>query len=275
MAKLNLRSVFIFCLLSIVYSLSSASLLCASEEFHCEVLKLKGEAKVSGGEGESKKLAEGDLLQVGQTVEVAADSYVDLAYDREWKNISRLEENTKITLLKIYPGQLDLKEGSVYARLKSLPKDSSFEVKTPTAVATVRGTEYRTLVKDGHTDVFNSSSSPIYVYGVNSDGEVNKKDLVVLKTAQKTSVEKAGAKPASPQVMTADEKGMGTEITEHIKKNITEVLITGRVSKIQSVSELEKIKLEDSDEEGHSSSAVPTEDSRVDDQRRRAFKKAS
>jgi hypothetical protein len=267
-------------LLSTVCSLSAHAALAESpsakedKEFHCEVLKLKGDVKVVHADGQSNALAEGDLLAVGESVEAAADSYADLAYDREWQNISRIEENSKVKIVQIYPGKLEVKEGSVYAKLKSLPKDSSFEVKTPTAVATVRGTEYRTLFKDGKTDVFNASPSAIYVYGVDEDGAVNKKDLVVLKEAQKTSVEVVGGKPATPQDMSALEQDSVLEINKRIETNISEVTISGRVSQIQSVTELELIKLA-SDDDSHSSTAVPTEDSRVEDGRRRAFKKTS
>lgn len=279
-AKDKFGLLFVCSLLSIVYCLTASSVFAESSptseetEFHCEVLKLKGDVKVVHVDGKTNALAEGDLLAVGETVEVAADSYVDLAYDREWQNISRIEEKTKIKIVQIYPGKLEVKEGSVYAKLKSLPKNSSFEVRTPTAVATVRGTEYRTLFKDGKTDVFNASASAIYVYGVDEEGIINKKDLVVLKEAQKTSIEEPGAKPETPQDMSALEKDSVMDVTKLIETNIVEVTTTGRVSKIQSISELELIKLA-SDDDTHSSTAVPTEDSRVDDGRRRPFKKTS
>ncbi len=280
LARKKFGLLFVCSLLSLVCSLSASSAFAESspvteeKEFHCEVLKLKGDVKVVHVDGKSKALAESDLLEVGETVEVAADSYVDLAYDREWQNISRIEENSKIKIVQIYPGKLEVKEGSVYAKLKALPKDSSFEVKTPTAVATVRGTEYRTLFKDGKTDVFNASPSAIYVYGVDPDGAINKKDLVVLKEAQKTSVQEVGAKPETPQDMSVLEKDSVLDINKRIETNITEVTTSGRVSQIQSVTELELIKLA-SDDDSHSSTAVPTEDSRVEDGRRRAFKKTS
>ncbi len=265
------------CCLVIPSAFAESSIVAEEKEFHCEVLKLKGDVKVVHTDGKSNALAEGALLAVGESVEVAADSYVDLAYDREWQNISRIEENSKIKIVQIYPGKLEVKEGSVYAKLKNLPKDSSFEVKTPTAVATVRGTEYRTLFKDGKTDVFNASASAIYVYGVDAEGLVNKKDLVVLKEAQKTSVQDVGAKPATPQDMSALEKDIVLEVNKRIETNITEIASSGRVSQIQSVSELELIKLDGEENESYHPSAVPKEgeESRVEDGRRRAFKKTS
>ena len=55
-----------------------------------------------------------------------------VANDSEWKNVTRLEENSKLKVSSVYPGKLKLSEGAVFARLKVLPKDSAFEVKTPT-----------------------------------------------------------------------------------------------------------------------------------------------
>ena len=95
-----------------------------------------------------------------------------------------------------------------------------------------------------------------------------------MKEAQKTSVEEPGSKPETPQDMSAIEKDSVLDVTKRIETNIVEVTTSGRVSQIQSVSELELIKLA-SDDDSHSSTAVPTEDSRVDDARRRAFKKTS
>jgi len=141
-------------------------------------------------------------------------------------------------------------------------------VKTPTAVATVRGTEYRTTFKDGQTQVFNiSSASKVYVYGVNSDGSVNRLQEVVLDSSSKTQVAKAGEKPVAPEAMTPEEKTFNETSKKTIETRVTQIQSTGRVSKIQSVQEMEKYlvanRLEPND----------SEESRVVDLRRRPFKK--
>jgi hypothetical protein len=231
--------------------------LCA-EEFHCEVLSLQGKVIASSVQGKSRELKEGDTLAKDEILETAEDSVVDLAFDKQWKNITRVEEKSRLKIAVIYPTRLRLDTGSVFATLQSLPKDSSFEVQTPTAVATVRGTEYRTTFLRGQTEVFNLSTSPVFVYGVKGDGSVDREQPVVLEQSKKTQVVKAGAAPAPPQEISADEQKVMQVLKTEIKTKIQAAESSGRISKIQDAA-----KTNESNE---------NDESRVVDLRRRPFK---
>ena len=122
----------IFFLCNFAFLLAVVPLNAAEEEFYCEVMDVQGEATVSNSTTSGKPLAEGDLLSVNDIVEVGASSYVDVAYDRDWSNVTRIEENSKIRLRSLFPTTIDLEKGGVFAKLKSLPKDSTFDVQTPT-----------------------------------------------------------------------------------------------------------------------------------------------
>ncbi len=238
-----------------------------AEEFHCEVLSLKGSASATDVHGKTRELKEGDLIGKNEIVEAAEDSAVDLAFDREWKNVARVEQKSRIRIATIDPAQLDLDRGGVFAKLKALPKGSSFEVKTPTAVATVRGTEYRTTFIEGHTEIFNVSASKVFVYGVRADGSVDRQQPVVLEQSKKTQVTKAGAPPEAPQDLSADEQKMTDILKTEIQIKIQEIQTSGRISNIQSVSDMEAMA-------AHLVEPNDSDESRVVDLRRRPFKKA-
>jgi len=146
-----------------------------------------------------------------------------------------------------------------------LPKNSTFTVQTPTAVATVRGTEYRTTFIEGRAEVFNVSASKVFVYGVKADGSVDNKQMFALEQFKKTQVAKAGASPEAPQAFSADDRTRMDSIQSVIQTKIQEVEKSGRISTIQSIEEMEaaagsKLEVNESDE------------SRVVDLRRRSFR---
>lgn len=270
----------IFRLAFLLPALAAACFLPAASaaEFHCEVLSLTGHALAAGTDGKTRPLQEGDLIAPGETVSTGADSVMDLSFDKDWKNVTRLEEKSKMKVASVYPGSLELASGGVFARLKALPKDSAFQVKTPTAVAVVRGTEYRTTFLGGRTEVSNVSPSQVFVYGVKGDGSADMAQEVVLERSKKTQVPEAGKAPEPSQDLPAEEAQVVEQAKTLIEAKVQKVLEEGRESAIQSVTEMEaqgaaekealkdktatqKLDPNDSDE------------SRVVDLRRRPFKK--
>ena len=95
----------------------------------------------------------------------------DLAFDADWKNTTRLSENTRVIVRWISPVRLEIISGDLYSKLDQLPKNSTFEVVTPTAIAVVRGTKFRTTYLNGKTTIYNDSeTSVVYVYHVDANG---------------------------------------------------------------------------------------------------------
>ena len=240
-------------------------------EFHCEVLNIKGTVTVRDLEDKARPAKKAELLKVGETLEIGDESYADLSYDKDWKNIVRVEANTKLKIISIAPGRVDVSQGGVFAKLKKLPEDSSFEVRTPTAVATVRGSEYRTTFLLGQTDVFNAASSRIVVYGVKEDGSVDKDTAVMVEKDKKTSVETAGKAPKPAEPMSESEIKTGKSLQSGIETNVTAAEKEGRSGNIQSVTDIEEHIRE---EKKKAAAAVPPKEdelSRVTDTRRRPF----
>ena len=236
-----------------------------AEDFQVEVLNVQGTAKASQAGGDFVSLKEGDVLKKGAKIEVEKGAEVDLSFDKDWKNILRLETESEAEIDSVSPAKVGLKKGAVFAKLKQLPKDSSFSVETPTALAAVRGTEYRTLFENGQTQVFNVSTSKVSVYGLDAAGHASG-EPVILSQSQKTGVVQTGEAPRPAELMSSEVSRKTEEIKSGIQEKVEEAQKSGRVGKIQDVAAIEKSLV--------SRGATEEAESRVVDTRRRAFKKA-
>lgn len=195
----------IACLLS-----SAAPCPAFSADASCVVVAVKGRALATDAQNNERTLRPEDALTTGETIETGPGGYVDLSLDPQRKNITRIEENTKAVLRSLDPGTIDIVEGSIFAKLRALPKKSEFQVETPIAIAVVRGSAYRTSHAEGEgTKVYNYSNSPVYVYAKNADGKAEG-EPAVLSYEEKTEVKNKGEAPAEPKLMSTAEKEGGS-----------------------------------------------------------------
>src|SRR5690349_3354282 len=119
--------------------------------FRAEIMAIHGEAFVLPS-GISRLPAKiGGLISAGDSIETGTASFVDIGFDRNWKNVTRIGEKTSVKITDIYPTSLSLVSGDVLAKLDELPQDSTFEIKTPTAVIGIRGSICAAQYKDGVT----------------------------------------------------------------------------------------------------------------------------
>jgi len=204
----------------------------AEEDFTVEVMSLEGTVSSTSAEGVQRNLSEGDILSAGATVEVKDMSRIDIAFDEEWNNVTRLDENTFVRIESVYPGHLVAKEGDIYAKLSKLPKDSEFRVETPTAIATVRGTEYQTVIRDGETKVFNFSDSPVEISGIDESGQPQG-EPVVINNSETTQVSGRGERPRVPQRMNEFQRDQGRRLHQAIEGRVREMVSKGRVGKMR------------------------------------------
>ena len=147
-------------------------------EYRCEVMTIQGTAYVSDASQVRRAVKEGDTLGGGDILETNEGSWVDLAYDPLWNNVTRIGEKSIVRIAKVYPGKLHVDKGSVLAQFENLPKNSKFEVVTPTAVAAVRGTSFK-VSHDAMlgTQVSNLSKSKVEVYRIDPSGVASGKSL--------------------------------------------------------------------------------------------------
>lgn len=119
----------------------------------------------------------GQELGPGSSVRTANDSSVVLFLDQNGPYV-KLTENTTLGIDKltfeptgvdtIIDTQLDLKSGRVVGIVRKLSTTSKYEIKTPTGVAGIRGTEY-SISATGQVYVLSGS---VVVVSVRADGSV-------------------------------------------------------------------------------------------------------
>jgi len=143
---------------------------------------------------------EGVSLQAGDEIRTASESYVELGFNEKESNIVRLDEDSYATLILKGDEQLELLKGKAFATIADLPANASFEIRTPTAVVGVRGTDWLTTVGDDATDVEAYDGSP-YIKSIKEDGTFAKEETVVI-AGYKTQV-KRFQPPIKPQKIPA------------------------------------------------------------------------
>lgn len=101
-----------------------------------------GSAEIIRG-GKSEAAAVNSVVKSGETVKTSAGAMIVLQVSGSG-NI-KVHENTEFVFESIDESgktSIDLKNGSLYSKLKKLSKDQSYEIKTMTYTAAVRGTEF-------------------------------------------------------------------------------------------------------------------------------------
>lgn len=159
-----------YILLSAALIFGSAALVHADEPY-CEVVSAYGSIQLESKKSSSQSVSQGIQLHQGDRLELGSGAYMDLAFDREWNNTTRLNGNTIAVLADLDPVKINMIKGDAYAKLDKLPQGSKFEIQTPISLAAVRGTQFRVTHEDGSTTIYNDSEeSLVYVYRLDSNG---------------------------------------------------------------------------------------------------------
>jgi len=157
-------------------------------EYNSKIISVKGNAKLIQ-EGQEIEAKIGDSVSQGQSIKTGANSYVDLSLDGSTDNVIRVEEKTEVSFKEISNSRLDVLDGSIMARLKNMPKGSTFEIKSPISVTSARGTGWRFHHKN-KKDKAEAHENDIFVAGFDKDG--NKIGEILLLFGHKTQIDKFG-----------------------------------------------------------------------------------
>jgi hypothetical protein len=133
---------------------------------------VKGAVDYSEGGGTWTQLESGRTLRAGTVIRTGADSYVDLDLGKNGPGL-RVTQNTTLGLDKllvddtgpedVLETQLDLKSGCVAGRVGKSALSSRYEIKTPNAVAGVKGYGEYQMCADGRLSVGRGSAVVVYV----------------------------------------------------------------------------------------------------------------
>ncbi|MBL8447644.1 MAG: FecR domain-containing protein [Zoogloeaceae bacterium] len=162
------------------------------------ILALSGDARAEGGRGPVRTLAAGDELRAGETLKTASDSHLTLLLPDESQVLVlgdtwlTLQEVSQTVLERAARIRLQLIRGGIESRVEPVG-GGRFEVRTPAAVAAVRGTRFRVgaVTKQARAEVLEGR-----VALGNSTGRV-------LLSAGKGARVDAGGAPERPQSLLA------------------------------------------------------------------------
>jgi hypothetical protein len=130
---------YLIILFAIAAAIGVSRVYAAAPPAYCEVTQVTGEAKLVRLGKDATPITQGMMLAKGDRIVVEKGGAVVVAFDPEWKNTSRLSENTHAIIRYLNPVRIEIGSGDVYSKLDALPKGSTFEVVTPTAIAAARG----------------------------------------------------------------------------------------------------------------------------------------
>lgn len=163
---------FIFGLIAGVLLFDSSIIFAKELERQAKVIFAKGEASVQrAGKTEWIDAKEEMFLSDGDTARTGKNSVIEMIFDKDNKNIARLEENSTAILRGKALRQIELPAGKIRFVIKSLKKDSSFEIKTPTVIAGARGSGGDVIVGD-NADTIKAFEDELFVQSFDEQGNM-------------------------------------------------------------------------------------------------------
>ncbi len=96
-----------------------------------------------------------------------------ISFDEKLENVLTIKENSEITIENLKPGKVFMPKGRVFSLIENLPQLGKFEVRTPTAIAGVRGTG-DSVEANGNFTTVKCFEGRIGVWGFDSKGNPTK-----------------------------------------------------------------------------------------------------
>ncbi len=114
------------------------------------VLLQIGDVKIQKNGSQAQVLSIKDQVSAGDIIITGPDSYATIQFGD--KGLVKILEKTQLKMLNLFgnnSGEIFLENGQILAKFEKLQKGDKFSVKTRTAVASVRGTEFSTGYSNG------------------------------------------------------------------------------------------------------------------------------
>lgn len=122
-----------------------------------EVTFLKGKAQVkTSGDAEWMPAEVGMQIDIGDSIQTARRSKIDLALDKEKKNVIRIDQNTLVVINSTVAGEInrfDVSQGTIYASIENAKSGLIYEIASPSSVAGVRGTGWKNDVQRDRDEI--------------------------------------------------------------------------------------------------------------------------
>ncbi|MBI4051619.1 MAG: FecR domain-containing protein [Elusimicrobia bacterium] len=171
---------------------------CSAEESETTIVSVNGTVEFLSGRQEQWTPAEaGTLLEPGDSVRTGKNSSAEIMTAEE--NVLDLSENSVFSVPKEEAhSSFFLRAGTVLARIKSFLKgEKRFRIRTPTAVAAVRGTQFGITASEEETSAGVFDEGVLEVESLDSQGNPLG-EKVTLNPGEETTA-KLGLPPIRPR----------------------------------------------------------------------------
>lgn len=143
------------------------------------ILFMEGDVKIKTMGDTSWKIADvGMTLYKGDSLRTGRDSWAEIGIGKNFMNVVRVKEETQIELTELGPITLGLLKGEIRSLVEKLGKETTFEIKTPTAVCGARGTGWDTNT-DGRRVIVDAYEDEVYFYAIDRNGEPIMDDPII------------------------------------------------------------------------------------------------
>jgi len=136
------------------------------------VLRAQGSVIIERSQEKITPVA-GTVLNPQDKIITGADSFVEVTYDDAHKDVLRISGDSKVVMESAgieKQTRIFMYKGEIVLKLENLEKGSTFKIRTPTAIAGVRGTSFAVQLKDeGKEAVITDYESRIFVKGLTED----------------------------------------------------------------------------------------------------------
>ena len=158
----------------------ASNFLCNDSQDRASVVRVAGSVTIKRG---STKIipTKGMVLNPYDQIITGKDASIEVTYDDGLKDIIRIGSNSHAVLESDViqkQSSVFLDKGEILLKLEKLEKGSNFKVRTPTAVAGVRGTSFGVQLK-GREAVITDFESRIYVKGLDHNFIENQDELLL------------------------------------------------------------------------------------------------
>jgi len=150
-----------------------------------EMVSVNGAVKIlPKGKAEWINAGIGMVLRQGDKIKTGPGSGCSLFFDKNGNNAVGIDENSEVIVILEKDEKIEIIDASIYMMLTAIPKNSKFEIKTPTAVCGARGTGMGVKGNKENTEAAAYKST---IYVKNAKGE----ELTV-KEGFKRNIDKLG-----------------------------------------------------------------------------------
>jgi hypothetical protein len=117
------------------------------------------------------------MLREGDSLKTGADSWAEIGFGKEVKNVIRVNEETAVEITKCGPVILDLLKGEIRSLIEGLTPGSTFRIKTPVSVAGARGTGWD-IYTDGKKAIVDAYEDEVFFNTIDKKGNVLEESII-------------------------------------------------------------------------------------------------